>query len=505
MNKKILIVEDSKVINSVLYKKLSSYGFDVTKAYTFADAKKALDNNSFDFVILDLNLPDGDGIDVIFYIKSLKDTKVIVLTSSVDLQVREELFRYGILDYFIKDKNLLYSIEEIVKVIKRVEENKGEKILVIDDSPLVYRQIKKILEPRNYDVDSAGNGNEGIKKAKKNHYSLIILDMVMPDINGKEVLSILRREPKLNTTPIIALSGNVTPNIIREVLKNGANDFLQKPFVFEEFILKVDIWIDYFKKEKKIEEMAKKLEKINENLEEVVQEEIKKNKEKDKILFLQARHAQMGEAISMIAHQWKQPLNNIALLIGSMAIKVQFEKISKEEILQLVQKVNNNIKELSTVIDEFRNFFKPKHKKVKTTFSSLVNKSLELLEPLLKEKKVNVEVEEIDVKEIEVFENEVEQVIMNIIKNAVDALEENQVENPWIKITINKNRLEIEDNAGGIPEDIKDKIFDLYFSTKSHNGTGLGLYMSKIIIEHHCKGKLEVENTKNGAKFIIEC
>lgn len=502
---KVLVVEDSKMINNTIAKKLKGLNFEVFQAFTLSEAEELLDKHKFDLIILDLHLPDGDGIDIISYIHSLHETKVVVLTSSVDLQVREELFRYGILDYIVKDKNLLYSIEEIIRVIRRIEENKNEKILVIDDSKVVCRQIKKILEPRNYKVDIALSGKEGFEKLRNNKYSLIILDLSLPDQDGMEILEALRKDPKFNMTPIIVLSGMVTPSIIRDVLKSGANDFLQKPFVFEEFILKVDIWIDYFKKERKLEEMTKELEFINQNLKKLVEEEIQKNREKDKLMFLQARHAQMGEAMSIIAHQWKQPLNAISLIAASLGLKAQFNKLSKDEMLELVSKISQYTKNLGEIVDEFRDFFRPKKEKTKTTLKEIFEKAKDLVEPIMKDKNIELDVIIKGVKEIEVYENELIQVVVNILKNAIDVLDEKNIENPLIKIEIDTNKISIEDNGGGIPDDIKDKIFEPYFSTKSLNGTGIGLYMSKIIVEDHCKGELKVENTSNGAKFTIYC
>jgi len=501
----ILIVEDSKFINNTISKRLKELNYNVSQAFTLKSAEDQLISKNFDFVILDLHLPDGDGIDLLTLIKTLNNTRVIVLTSSTDLQVREELFRYGILDYIIKDGNLLYSIEQVIKVIKRIEENDGDKILVIDDSRIVCRQIKNILTPRNYEIDVSKTAKEGLEKVKQNDYTLIILDLNLPDIDGMVVLNRLRKDKRLLMTPVIVLSGTITPTVIRDVLKNGANDFIQKPFVFEEFILKVDIWADYYKKEKKIEEMSKKLEEMNNELQELVQKEIEKNREKDKLMFLQARHAQLGEAMSIIAHQWKQPLNAISITATTIGLKSQMGKLSDSELLELVSKINKYTKNLSQIIDEFRDFFKPKNKKTKTTLKKIVQKAKELLDPILKEKNIPLKVEINDESEIEVFENELVQVVVNIVMNAVDAIEEKGVKNPQVKISVDQHSIYIEDNAGGISEEIIDKIFEPYFSTKSLNGTGLGLYMAKIIVENHCGGSLSVENVQNGARFVIKC
>ena len=505
--KNILIIEDSKIINHVISKEMQRLGFFVDKAYTLEDARGYLKINQYDLIILDLHLPDGEGSELIANIQSLTKTKVVILTSSQDEDLREELFQYGIVDYLVKDKNLLYSLSEIIKIIKIIDatgKKSKDKILIIDDSKFICKQVTTVLEPRNYIVTSTYDGASGIEKVKKENFNLLILDMELPDMHGLEVLEIIRKDPELLDIPIVVLSGTATPDIIRNVLKNGANDFLKKPFVFEEFILKVDLWIDYFKNKKELSDKTTKLNAMNENLHRLVKEEVHKNYTKDKIMFAQSRHAQMGEMISMIAHQWRQPLNIISTASSIINHKIQKDNLSKVLVNDLTLKISKNIEYLSDTIDDFRNFFKLDKKMIVSDFNIVIEKSLVLIKSSIEEKKIELDVEIKSIEKFNSYENELIQVVLNILKNSEDVLIEKKIQNPKISICINNRVLSILDNGGGIQQDYIDKIFDPYFSTKKEKeGTGLGLYMSKIIIDDHCCGKLEIQNTQEGAKFII--
>ena len=500
----ILIIEDSKIINNVIKKELAKFDFDVSQAFTLLEAKELLNLKKFQLIILDLHLPDGEGSELIANIQSLTKTKVVVLTSSQDNDLREELFQYGILDYIIKDRNLLYSIAEIIKIINGIINKSKDKILIIDDSKFICKQVKTILEPRNYIVKSAYNAKSGLDSLEKESVDLIILDMELPDMHGIKVLELIRKNPSFLQTPIVVLSGTSTPEIIRNVLKNGANDFLKKPFVFEEFILKIDLWVDYFKKEKELIEKTLELKYMNDNLEKLVQEEVEKNRTKDKLMLAQSRHAQMGETIAMVAHQWKQPLNSISMAVSVLDLKLQRDLLNKKTAKELISRVHKYIEYLNTTIDDFREFFKPQKIKKRTNFEIIFNKALLLQQSSLNNKNIEFKLEIKEVEEFLSYENELVQVILNIIKNAQDALVENKIKNPKIYAEVDKKNLYISDNAGGIPKNIIDNIFDPYFSTKENsNGTGLGLYMSKIIVVEHCSGSLSVENTDIGAKFTI--
>ena len=175
---------------------------------------------------------------------------------------------------------------------------------------------------------------------------------------------------------------------------------------------------------------------------------------------------------------------------------------------KMLQNIEVHTQHMSDTIDDFRNFFKPNKKKVQTNYAVLVRNSLALIDASIKNTNIEIIVDKEEITEMKTHQNEVMQVILNIIKNAQDALLERKISNPYIKISMyqnnNQNILEIRDNAGGIDNKIIDKIFDPYFSTKKNNlGTGIGLYMSKVIIVNHCKGELHVKNDSHGAVFTI--
>lgn len=250
---RVLIVEDSEVINKILYEKLNELGhYKLEQSFDFNDASKKLSNDSFDFVILDLNLPDAYGEELVNNIKNLTDAKIIVLTSEVDIQIRETLFKSGILDYLVKDKDFEFSIKSIDRVVNTMKKNISSTILVIDDSMFMCKQIQNILSVRNYNTVLAYNSKDGLEILGVKDINLVILDMDLPDIHGLDLLRIIKDKDEFCHVPIIILSGSNDPELIRSCLKIGASDFVRKPFNIEEFTLKVDIAIDLNRKHTEI-------------------------------------------------------------------------------------------------------------------------------------------------------------------------------------------------------------------------------------------------------------
>ncbi len=259
---------------------------------------------------------------------------------------------------------------------------------------------------------------------------------------------------------------------------------------------------------KKLQEMTHQLQNHNNLLEEKVREEVEIIKQKDKQLLYQSRLALMGEMISMIAHQWRQPLSAISATTSNLTLKLMLDDINKKEFEQDIASITKYAQHLSETIDDFRDFFiKDKSKEI-TTLDKIVNSTLDIIKKSIENKNIEIKHELSCDTKFQTFSNELKQTLLNLIKNAEDALLDNNIKNPQIYIkttcTDNKMILIVKDNAGGIPDDIIDKIFDPYFSTrKGKNGTGLGLYMSKTIIEEHCTGELTVSNDENGAVFKI--
>jgi C4-dicarboxylate-specific signal transduction histidine kinase len=253
------------------------------------------------------------------------------------------------------------------------------------------------------------------------------------------------------------------------------------------------------------------LDIASQEMREVVDDLEKAHKEvekKDKLMFQQSRFAQMGEMISMIAHQWRQPLNMISVTTASIQFDVMLDKIQKDKLVGSMESIANYSQHLSDTIDDFRNFFRPTKEMERTTYCEEVKSVLTIIGDSITAKNIEI-IKDLNCKsEFNVYSNELKHVIINLIKNSEDVLIEKNIKNPYIKIRTYKEDktriLEISDNGGGISPENIDKIFDPYFSTKmKKSGTGLGLYMSKIIIEEHCDGRLEVSNNSDGAVFKV--
>jgi signal transduction histidine kinase len=233
-------------------------------------------------------------------------------------------------------------------------------------------------------------------------------------------------------------------------------------------------------------------------------------KNQQNLLVEQSKSAAMGEMISMIAHQWRQPLQAVSILIQKLPlVKMVNGEISDEMLEDVVSQVTSQLDYMSKTIDDFRDYFKPNKRKEEVFIKDIVEKSMDFLAYLFKINSIKVNYENSSYSSLEIYLNEIVQVFINLAKNSCDAMIEKNIQNRVININTyeDKNSLviEFEDNAGGIKNDVINKIFDPYFSTKNNkNGTGLGLYMSKTIIEEHSDGSIDVYNTNFGTKFIIK-
>jgi len=210
----------------------------------------------------------------------------------------------------------------------------------------------------------------------------------------------------------------------------------------------------------------------------------------------------------MIAHQWRQPLAAISATSASIELKASLNHLDNNTAIQKAQDISSFSQHLSKTIDDFRNFFKPNKQKEETSYDELITSIFKIIAVSIENKNIKL-IEELNCHDTFIsYPNELKQVILNLIKNAEDVLIEKQIENPYIKISTykenDKHILEISDNGGGVSKDIINHIFTPYFSTKTQTeGTGLGLYMSKTIIDEHCNGELSTMNTIDGALFKI--
>lgn len=254
--------------------------------------------------------------------------------------------------------------------------------------------------------------------------------------------------------------------------------------------------------------MAKQMNLYKHEMNEQVQKGILEHTEQGKMLIQQSRLASMGEMIGNIAHQWRQPLNALGLIIQKLDIFAQRGKLSPKVMFENAKKATLIINKMSTTIDDFRDFFKPDKEKEYFNVKMMFTEVMELMQAGLDHYHIKVDMQIAPFCEIYGFKNEFSQVIVNLLNNSRDALVDGDIENPEIVIILTEVNhqitLSISDNAGGIDESIIHRIFEPYYTTKEEGkGTGIGLHMSKMIVEENMHGFIGVKNDLLGAKFTM--
>jgi len=450
----------------------------------------------------------------------LKERKCDILPSAIKTVQRTKYanFTKPYLNYDLaivtkNDKPLVSNLDSIIK--KTMARKKGSGLI----SKLKIRYPKiKIIETKGYE--------EAFQKVSNGEVYFTIATL--------PVLSYYKNKLRLNNLQIagytkmkyhLSIAVRNDDIVLLNILNKELNkiDISTKNLIYEKwtrkqvefktdytllwqlgllFIIILIIILFFNIKQRKLKE---EVIQLNKTLETKIKIEVEKNRQKDKQLLYQNRRAQMGEMINMIAHQWRQPLTAISSTSASIKLKVKLKKLDDNTAIELADKILYYSKHLSSTINDFRDFFHDKKEKQNVTYNELIEDVLKIIRPSLENKHIKL-VQELDSQTVLcTHPNEVKQVILNLIKNAEDALVEQEIENPVITIKTYENILLVKDNAGGIKDTIINKIFDPYFSTKKNkDGTGLGLYMSKTIIHEHCGGSLDVTNDEQGAVFTVK-
>jgi len=261
--------------------------------------------------------------------------------------------------------------------------------------------------------------------------------------------------------------------------------------------------------EANLEIKQQQLETVNRSLENRVAASLRDIRERDQMLIQQGRFAAMGEMISNISHQWRQPLNNVGLIIQNLQEMSEHGELSPEVVRHEVRTAMDVIQFMSGTIDDFRHFFRPDKEKVAFIVNKVMAKTVQFMLPALRNSGIAITFDKEPDVCIQGYHNEYSQMLMNIINNAKDALLERNVAEPHITLRVFRDNaravVTITDNAGGMDADVLPKVFDPYFTTKEPGkGTGIGLYMSKVIVEKDMGGRLTASNVPGGAEFRIE-
>lgn len=371
------------------------------------------------------------------------------------------------------------------------------RILIVDDETTNIGVLFEALKDE-YKINIAKDGKSAIDIAKSNlKPDLILLDVMMPDINGFEICKILKEDENTKNIPIIFVTILSQTDREKIGLELGAIDYIIKPIVPEIVKARVKNYIE--------------LKKMRDSLEQRVQEEIQKRVSQQELLVKQSRLAAMGEMLSVITHQWNQPITVIQMLssmIEELSKGSMLDEKKINDINEYAQKIIQTTAFMLQTMNTFKNFFKPTKVQRRFSLKDEIDKILDILAPQMKTNNIKIDLG-VDEK-IKIFgtPNEFAQVILNIVVNAKDAIKTTKKSGGNIKIYAIEDdesvQISIEDNGGGVPEEIKDKIFESSFTTKGDSGSGIGLYMSKMIIEEIMNGKIWVENIDDGARFCIK-
>lgn len=351
--------------------------------------------------------------------------------------------------------------------------------------------------------------DQDLKCIMANNEASKFLGIEKEELHGKHLQNIL---PPIQEMSYEKILSNIENNTVEKNnilwINENKNLFIETLWTSFTSVDAKSFYLIVFKDVSKLKQYELELEKINQDLEERVIREVAASREKDMLLITQSRFAAMGEMISNIAHQWRQPLSSIASLVQNLIDAYKYEELTEDLVNKFEKKIFPIIEHMSKTIDDFRNFFKPnRDKQTFNIATECIDKAISILENRIQKAEVQIIR---DVREqivVEGYPNEFLQVLINILNNSLDAFESKQnLEKKIILSCYSKNDkkiISILDNAGGISEEVVNKIFDPYFTTKEH-GTGIGLYMSRMIVEKSMGGKLTFIPHESGAEFLIE-
>ncbi len=397
-------------------------------------------------------------------------------------------------------KNALVDIKALSKESRKLE------LLYVEDEQQSRDVIESMLKPIFKKLEVAKDGAEGLIKFKELGCDLIITDIKMPYMNGLEMIEEIRAIDR--EIPIVVLSAHSDMDYFLTSIDLGVDGYIIKPIKREqllETLYRISLSINN----------KKELEKYRREEEERAKETIENQKEKistqEQLLLKQSKMAIMGEMMRIITHQWSQPLSVISLGVMSVLEEmkdIEIEEKKKSSITEDIDSVVVSIDFMTKTMKSFKDYFKPTKIKKELLLKKEIDDVVSMLVPQLKIAKVIVTNRVPEEIKIVGISNELKQVILNLLANSRDAIKSSGKSSGDIVVEAKRqeDRVVISfcDNGGGIPEEIIDRVFDSDITTKGENGSGIGLYMSKMIIEESFGGKIEVKNNKEGACFIIE-
>ena len=361
-----------------------------------------------------------------------------------------------------------------------------QTILIVDDIKENIDVLVGLLH--KYDLIPSLDGKTALNILEDEDIDLILLDVMMPEMDGFEVCRQIKENPKTKNIPVIFLTGKNSQEDIEKGFELGAVDYIAKPFEPNELIMRVNTHLE--------------LRNYQKNLEQKVKDEILKNKQHQHMIYQQSKQAALGELLMHIAHQWTQPLSELASINALLMAKTKLGiNPGIQEQIDSQYKSQKVISFMSDTLDTFKNFYQPVDTRDYFLITDSVDHILTIIDATFDYEKIHININSSESEEIYANMNEFEQAILSILNNARNVFHQRETKNPVVNIEIEDRKISISDNGGGIDEDIYDDIFSPFKS--SYHSSGMGLALTKSIIDKN-EGVITAKNNNEGAVFTIE-
>ncbi|MBF0501403.1 MAG: response regulator [Candidatus Riflebacteria bacterium] len=531
----VLIVDDDKIIREQLEKELKRNFFETFTASNGETALEILGKQTIDILIVDVNLPDMDGLEILRLAKETRpNCEAVVVTGYGNREIAVRSLRRGAIDYIEKPIDL----DELRAALGRAQERLVDResipfsstILVIDDEEATGKALKRALEKENFEVFYASNGINALSIIEHHKVDVVITDLLMAGMDGIEV--ILKAKRLYRDIEGILVTGHKDEESAIRALRAEIIDYISEPIDFDDLLLSVKKAIERISlnrsrmfRNRELKLSTEIFSKMNEELERRIEERSRELNLTQAQLFQTSKLASLGEMSAGLAHEINQPLGGISLTVKSMRKLVERGLLTPEEIDSAMGDIEMCVMRMSKIIHHIRTFARQETMKyIQVDINETINSALGLLGEQLRLHVVQVELNlDPDLPKINGEPYQLEQVWINLINNARDAMDEKEKQisagalqypgyTKLLKISTVFNSkqgeelvsIKFQDNGIGVADEHKDKIFQPFFTTKEvGKATGLGLSISYGIIQEH-KGSIEVESSSyDGATINI--
>ena len=369
------------------------------------------------------------------------------------------------------------------------------KILLVDDDTKNLQVAMSIL--KDYNVIYAQSGDKALELLEKNRFDLILLDVVMPTMDGYYVCSKIKENEKTKKIPVIFLTVKDDEKDIVKGFELGAVDYITKPFYSEVLLKRVEVHL-------KLASVMNELELVNTNLNLLVKEQVDQIRQKDEIIVRQSKISAMASIIDVITLQWKQPLDKIKLYLQSLDLK--FTNIDEFKSDEIFKKTLEEVNKLDIVMDDFHKFFNNKKNKEKVNIKVSLDNVLFSLKEEMNRLNININIQGDNLLSLNIVFDELKHIFSKLISKSIENFKSNSlVQTKQINISIEDTNQSIfiiyKDNANTYDEEQIEKLFLTPCSLK-HDNFDLGFYLVKVFVEKNF-GLLVVEKTQDGIKYII--